>query len=172
MLYLCEREIGFDTAGLGFPAVDACRAIVLVTAGGLFGYHLNGNLNEGKKIAFAGFVNRNPAAFSKLKLFVASTQNLPFFHGEIRELAKMLGYKGTIYWNTLAPGSNYVHYDFHANGTCIITSRAWSDVNDNIPGNKGGYVAANRAIANGPTPLQMYTNVNVAGLAAIYPAAI
>ena len=49
MIYLCEREIGFDAAEIGFPSILGCRAIVIVTSGGLFGYHLNGNLNVNKK---------------------------------------------------------------------------------------------------------------------------
>jgi len=57
MIYLCEREIGFDAAEIGFPSVMGCRAIVLVTGGGLFGYHLNGALNPGKQAAFVAFVN-------------------------------------------------------------------------------------------------------------------
>src|SRR5690554_6151511 len=56
VIYLCEREIGFDAVEIGFPSVMGCRAIVLVTAGGLFGYHLNGNLNAMKQAAFVNFV--------------------------------------------------------------------------------------------------------------------
>ncbi len=59
MLYLSEREIGFDAAEIGFPSIDNCRAIVLVTAGGLFGYHLFGVLSQNKINTFVSFVNNH-----------------------------------------------------------------------------------------------------------------
>lgn len=39
MVYLNEHEVGFDTALVGFPSIQGCHAIVLVTAKGMFGYH-------------------------------------------------------------------------------------------------------------------------------------
>jgi len=170
MIYLCEREIGFDAAQIGFPSVAGCRAIVLVTSGGLFGYHLNGNLNEGKKIAFAGFVNGNPLGLTKRALYVASQGvGVPHYYGEIRALAATLGYGGTIHWANLGGPSAYANFVNNHNNTCIISWRTWSDPADNVAANKGGYAAANRAIANGAAPAHMYTNLNAAGLTVVYP---
>ena len=74
MIYPCEREIGFDGAEIGFPAVAGCRAVVLVTAGGLIGYHLNGNLSDTKKDAFVHFVTTNANGVAKRNLYAASKQ--------------------------------------------------------------------------------------------------
>ncbi len=43
MVYLNEREIGFDRERLGFPSVSGCRAVVFQTRHGLFGFHNLGN---------------------------------------------------------------------------------------------------------------------------------
>ena len=147
MIYLSEREIGFDAVEIGFPAGLGCRAIVLVTSGGLFGYHLNGNLNLTKKTALVNFITQHP-------------------QGNAR--------KALVYWGSLpAAGSVHAHFqDIHHN-TCTITSRAWSDPADNIPAYKAAYVAGpNRAIANGAANAQMFINVSTAGLKAVYPTTI
>jgi hypothetical protein len=74
MIYLCEREIGFDAAEIGFPSVLGGRAIVLVTGGGLFGCHLNGSLNAGKKAAFGNFVTGHAQGSApRMGLYAAST---------------------------------------------------------------------------------------------------
>lgn len=172
MIYLCEREIGFDAAEIGFPAVLGCRAIVLVTGGGLFGYHLNGNLNLNKKNAFVNFITTHAQGNAPKVLYAASTGNgLKQDHDELREIASDLAFTGPIYWGSLSVvGSVYVHFqDIHHN-TCSITSRAWSDAADNLPGNKAPYAAGpNRAIANGAANGQMFIRVNMAGLTATYP---
>jgi len=173
MIYLCEREIGFDAAGIGFPSVLGCRAVVLVTSGGLFGYHLNGNLSSVKKDAFINFIAQHPQGGLKRTLYAASAgAGLTQDHDELKGIAGTLGYTGPIYWGSLpTAGSVYVHFQDIQHNTCSITSRAWSDLVDNVPGNKAPYVAdLNRAIANGAANAQMYINVNTAGLKAVYPA--
>jgi len=173
VIYLCEDEIGYDAAEIGFPAVDGCRAVVLATSNGLFGYHIRGTLRENKKIAFAGFVNRNPLGITKKALYAASSQAGPVFYAEIRELARTLGYNGTIFWATLAANtSSYVNFVGVNHNTCIITSRAWNAPVDNVVGNKTPYVPANRATAIGAPRNEMFANVNPAGLTAVYPAPI
>lgn len=42
MLYLSEREMGFDSDAIGFPSIDGCLAVVYLTQNGLFGYHCYG----------------------------------------------------------------------------------------------------------------------------------
>ncbi|MFC4729746.1 hypothetical protein [Coralloluteibacterium thermophilus] len=175
MIYLCEREIGFDAVDIGFPSVDGCRAIVLVTAGGLFGYHLNGTLNANKRDAFVNFVTQHVYGKSLRTLYAASAgAGLPADHAELRDIATALNYNGAIYWGALPPGgSSYVHFQNINQNTCSITTRPWSDANDSVPGNKGNYVpGANRTMANGAAPGIMYTQVATAGLVACYPTAI
>ena len=180
MKYLCEREIAFDAAEIGFPAVDGCRAIVLVTAGGLFGYHLNGNLSDIKKNAFVQFINTHPQGNPRRNLYAASKQggNGPIqtiFHNELKALAAALCYAGTIYWADLSavPGvSSYVQFLGVDHSTCGITARTWNDPVDSVPANKAAYAAADRAVANGPANAQMYTNVDPAGLRGVYPTKV
>jgi hypothetical protein len=178
MVYLCEREIGFDAAAIGFPSIDGCRAIVLVTGGGLFGLHLNGSLSQIKKDALGHFVNAHAHGNPKRNLYVASRMGGNGLtpekcYSEIKEVALALGFNGSIYWADLTAitgGSLYVVFDNVGNNTCAITARPWSDHADHIPANQGPYAAANRAMANGGANAQMYINVNPAGLRAVYPA--
>lgn len=175
MIYLCEREIGFDAVELGFPSVLGCRAIVVVTAGGLFGYHLNGNLNPVKRAAFVNFITNHVNGNGRRMIYAASTgAGLAADHQELRDIATDLAYAGPIYWASLPPGGSvYVHYQDINHHTCSITSRTWVDLADNVPANKGPYVAgANRTIANGAANANMYTHVSTAGLVAIYPGQI
>lgn len=175
MIYLGEREIGFDTAKIGFPSVMGCRAIVVVTAGGLFGYHLNGALNPAKRAAFVNFILTHVNGNARRNLYVASVgAGLAADHQEIRDIATDLAYAGPIYWGSLPPGgSSYVHYQDINHNTCSITARTWVDLTDSVPANKGPYAAGpNRTVANGPANAQMYTHVDKAGLVAIYPSPI
>src|SRR5262245_26622674 len=107
MIYLCEREIGFDTTEIGFPSILGCRAIVLVTSSGLFGYHLNGNLNPTKKTALITFITQHPQLGLKKMLYAASAgAGLPQDYAELRDIAAALGYTGSIYWGSLTTGGS------------------------------------------------------------------
>lgn len=175
MIHLCEREIGFDPAEIGFPSVMGCRAIVYVTTGGLFGYHLNGNLSPVKQASLVNFINQHPNTGAGRMLYAASAGNgLPHDHLELGQIAAALNYGGPIYWASLpTAGSFYVHFQDISHSTCSITSRAWSDAVDNVPGNKANYVAGpDRAIANGAPNAEMFVNLGTAGLVAIYPTQI
>lgn len=175
MIQLCEREIGFDAAEIGFPSVLGCRAIVLVTNGGLFGYHLNGNLNLTKKTALVNFITKHAHGHARKTLYAASAgAGLKQDHDELRDIATALTFTGPIYWASLsAVGSVYAHFQDIDHNTCSITSRAWSDAADNVPVNKAAYVAgANRAMANGAQNANMFINVSTVGLTAVYPTRI
>ncbi len=175
MIHLCEREIGFDAVEIGFPSVMGCRAIVLVTTGGLFGYHLNGNLNPTKLAALVNFINQHAHAGAGRMLYAASAGNgLQQDHDELGQIAAELNYDGPIYWVNLPPaGSFYVHFQDINHNTCTITSRAWSDAMDNVAANKANYVVGpDRAIANGAPNAQMFVNLGTAGLTAVYPSQI
>lgn len=172
MIYLCEREIGFDSTDIGFPSVLGCRAIVLVTGGGLFGYHLNGSLNLNKRNAYVNFITGHPQGNAFKVMYAASTGNgLQKDHDELREIAADLGYTGSIYWASLSvAGSVYVHFQDINHNTCTITSRLWDDHADSVPVNKAPYAAGpNRAMANGVANTQMYINVSTTGLRSTYP---
>lgn len=177
MIYLLEREIGFDAAQVGFPSVAACRAIVAVTPVGLCGYHLNGALNDGKQTAFVNFVLARTPVGGLLNLYAAS-ESAPsnYDRSELSSIASDLGYTGKIYWATLpAAGSNYVEFLNVNNTTCGITARAWvrGAAHDEAPANKGPFVAGpNRVFANGAPTAQVYTNVATAGLKSVYPTAL
>jgi hypothetical protein len=95
-------------------------------------------------------------------------------HQELRDIATALGYNGSIYWASLpTAGSLYVHYHDINHNTCSITARTWSDPADNVPGNKGPYVAGpDRAIANGAPNANMFTHVDDNGLRAVYPTEV
>ncbi len=172
MTYLGEREIGFDAVEIGFPSILGCRAIVVVTAGGLFGYHLNGNLSTLKKNAFVNFITGHLQGNAPAMLYAASAgAGLAQDYQELRDIAADLVYGGPIYWASLpAAGSVFVHFQDINHTTCAITSRAWVDATDNVPGNKGPYVAGlNRTMANGAATTSMYTHVSTVGLRAVYP---
>jgi len=177
MIYLCEREMGFDAAAVGFPSVEGCRAVVVVTAGGLFGFHLNGTLSAAKRAAFVAFVTQHVHGVVIRRIYAASAgvgQEMAHAQQELRVLAGDLNYAGSIYWATLPPGgSSYVDYLDINHTSCVITARPWSEANDAVAGNRGPYVGgANRAMANGAPPSTMYTGVDQAGLVARYPVAI
>ena len=172
MIYLCEREIGFDAVEIGFPSVLGCRAIVLVTNNGLFGYHLNGNLSLAKRTALVNFITTHIHGNGFRTLYAASAgAGLAADHNELRDIAAALGYAGSIYWASLPPGGSvYVHFQDIDHNTCAITSRAWNDAVDNVPGNKAAYVAGpDRAVANGGANANMFINASTAGLRAVYP---
>ncbi|QDC09151.1 hypothetical protein FHY55_07805 [Oceanicola sp. D3] len=175
MIYLCEREIGFDDTEIGFPSVLGCRAVVAVTAGGLFGFHLNGSLNAGKKAALVGFINGHARGGALRALYAASTgPGLLADYAELRDIANDLHYTGPIYWASLPQaGSSYVNFHNINNTTCAITARAWDDAVDADDANRvPNVVGANRAMANGAANARVYNHVDPAGLKAVYPNAI
>jgi hypothetical protein len=142
---------------------------------GLFGYHLNGNLSVAKRTAFVNFITNHPNGAGRRRLYAASAgAGLAQDHQELRDIAAALGYTGAIHWASLpVGGSVYVHFQDIDHNTCSITSRAWNDAVDNVPGNKAPYVpGANRAVANGAANANMFVNVSTAGLKAVYPTTI
>lgn len=185
-IQLSEREIGYDVAAIGFPSIGGCRAIVLVTAGGLFGLHLSGTSTPQKEQNFVQFVTGHPqgGAAAKRNLYIAARvggnsqhTNAGECYAEIKRYAAALGYNGSIYWADLSNVngiSAYVCFDSVANSTCIISTRTWNDPADSVVGNKSPYAnGPDRAMALGGAPAQTYNNnLNVAGLSAIYPTKV
>jgi hypothetical protein len=184
-IQLSEREIGYDLSNIGFPSIGACRGIVLVTAGGLFGLPLNGTSTPQKEQNFVQFVAGHPqgGAAAKRNLYIASRvggdsqhRNAAECYAEIKGYAAALGYRGSIYWADLSSlgGSAYVYFDSVQNNTCVVSTRPWNDTVDRVPGNKSPYaVGANRAMALGGAPAQVYNNnLSQAGLQVIYPTQV
>jgi len=185
-IQLSEREIGFDPAAIGFPSIGGCRAIVLVTATGLFGLHLSGTSSAQKEQNFAQFVTGHPqgGAAAKRSLYIAARVGGNSQHtssgecyAEIKKYAAALGYNGPTYWADLSNVngiSAYVYFDGVGNNTCVISTRTWSDPADAVAGNKSAYaVGPDRAMALGGAPAQTYNNnLSVAGLTAIYPTKV
>lgn len=174
MIYLGEREIGFHATDIGFPSILGCRAVVLVTGSGLFGFHLNGALSTAKLNAFVNFITQHVHGNGRRMLYAASAETglaKQYAEAELKNIATALGYIGPVYWASLpAGGSAYVHFMNVNNTTCSITARTWNDAVDGVAANKGPYVAgADRAIANGAPNANMYVNVSTAGLRAVYP---
>lgn len=181
-MYLGEREIGFDASEIGFPSIGGCRAIVLVTGGGLFGFHLSGTRNQAKMNAFSQFVQGHPHGDPKRNLYIASRVGGNSQHtsaeecyAEIKDFAQTLGFKGTMYWvdlSNVGGASAYVEFRNVQNSTCVITARTWNDHVDGGQGNMENYVGTNRAMAIGSAPAKMFKSVDTAGLRAVYPTKV
>lgn len=174
MIYLCEQEMGFDTAAIGFPSIDNCRAIVLVTAGGLIGFHLMGTLAR-KKANFVSFVNTLGHAGAKRTLYIVSkltTHNATDFAAEATEIAAAINFTGPVYSADVSSAGLrgvYVVFDNVGNNTCVVSARNWDDPVDAVPGNQVPYVAVNRGTAIGSANATMYSTVSAVGLKAVYP---
>lgn len=178
MIYLCEREIGYDPQAIGFPSIDGCRAVVVLTAAGMFGFHLNGTLSTAKKNKFVQFISRHQRGGAGTAIYAASKDaRNRYYEQELRDIAQGVGYGGDIYWADLSSvdgRSAYVEMRLvPGNNTCIITARGWDDDVDSDDGNKGDYVdSGSRTIANGPPPARMYSAVDPSGLRSFYPTRI
>ena len=178
MIYLCEREIGYDPKCIGFPSIGGCRAVVVVTAGGIFGFHLNGSLNSGKKDKFSQFISGHNRGGAATAIYVACKEARSGRDvAEIKEIATAIGYTGDINWadlSSIEAGSAYVEIRLvPGNNTCIVAARAWDDGTDSADDNRGAYVdSGSRTIANGGNPTQMYTGVDTQGMRAFYPTKV
>ncbi|GAA5165750.1 hypothetical protein [Viridibacterium curvum] len=124
--YLCERQIGYSTSLLGFPNLADCMALVLQNDGGLFGMHLIGGDQGGKK--FAEWIGQHSGFIQDPKwnaMYVAGFFAKRYGTGqdgdlssEVAALAKALGYRGDVLcYDTVESGlptsttdSIYVHF--------------------------------------------------------------
>ncbi|HEY1895237.1 MAG TPA: hypothetical protein VGG62_03150 [Terracidiphilus sp.] len=149
MIYLAEREVGFDTERLGFPSIDACRAVVLLTRSGLFGFHNYGNANPKQDKTFAGtgywakaaewfasYIAGHPSQSAGIHLYFAARidggsytkpgKNLKQCGAEARVFAKALDYKGPISCADITTLTPSAYVEFRASGSsCIILARVW-----------------------------------------------
>lgn len=178
MIYLCERELGFDSDRIGFPSVCGCRAVVLLVPTGLFGFHLNGSLSEVKLAAFESFVRERTGGQAVKKLYAASAGNgSAVDHDELREIAERVGYTGVIKWASLpSAGSAYVYFRSVDRSSCRIKARPWKEATDSVAANKRarntGADGLSRGIANGAELPMVYHHLDATGLKRYRPHAI
>lgn len=169
MIYLCEREIGSDDVEIGFPSIDGCRAILLVSARSLYGLHLNGSLNDHKLDALTAFVN----GAAVRTLYAACNQNSGTRDiEEVARVAERFGCTDASYWLTTgySDSSAYIGFTLVPGNKCVIQARPWNEAADSAAANRRAYAAGpNRAMANGGAPGQMYHNLSRTGMTTYYP---
>ncbi|MEA2726149.1 MAG: hypothetical protein QOF70_624 [Acetobacteraceae bacterium] len=154
MLYLSEREVGWDPELIGFPSIGGCHAIVYVTSGGLFGFHNYGgsanNTWQDRAEAFANFVRSHDYNATGSRLYgVAfvlekrgySPPQVENWKGELKTFAAALGFTGKIRGFDLSStdisGSAYVEYR-KTNDKCAIFVSPWQTVLSSTGANVNG----------------------------------
>jgi hypothetical protein len=200
LIFLKEHEFGFHSSTLGFPSIDACRAVVLHTANGLFGWHQAGGayadrLNTyGNK--FASYIRAHRQALAPHRgLYVVTHVGVRGQYGggggtvagnaqsamehlrEIGAYAQAIGYTGKIRSFDLSHkwpnGSCYV--EFVANGsTCDVYATNWS-TNGHETANYDASRGADHQNGHGSSfvsPQRMFTKVNTTGKVKVEPATI
>lgn len=141
---LGERQFGFHATTLGFPSIETCMAIVLVTPGGLYGFHNFGGNNPiqfaDKANAFLNCVNQIvgggalPAASRLYGITHVSkrytdkanwTNELAAFAGRMNFTGRISGYNLDKFTKT---GSS-AYVEFRKNGTkCDAYVEDWDNV--------------------------------------------
>jgi hypothetical protein len=146
VLHLAEREVGFATDKIGFPSIDGCHAVVLVTANGLYGFH---NLGGSAQSAFAErsqsfekfvsqhFISRGTmlhlyGTCFRNKRCYAGADKLAGWKEEMQAYAAALGYRGTISGFDLekmnyGARSAYVEYR-KTNKECTVHCKPWNEM--------------------------------------------
>lgn len=177
---LLENHWGYDPAQLGFPSIAACRAVVLQTPTGLFGYHMSsGHTAAAARAAdFANYVtNHTPAApAAGTFLFVVTYTEKPVTGYGVDSLAEwkaealvfanaLVGFAGRRMGYSLSPAngahSSYVRF-LHNVGMAEIKTAAWDDHAAYIVrGNQGP--AANHGWRGQQLPRDLITAVNIPG---------
>jgi hypothetical protein len=146
MQYLMEMEAGYDTDRLGFPSIQGCHAIVLLTRDGIFGFHNAGGSGtdrfDERARLFAAYVRRHAGRKVKGTHLYGSTfvgNNQRGYSGNPREtwqlelgkFAGALGFRGPIGGCDLAQSitaqgaSAYVEYR-RVGQACLIFAKQWS----------------------------------------------
>jgi hypothetical protein len=190
-IFLKEHEFGFHPTVLGFPSIDACRAVVLQTANGLFGWHQAGGayadrLNTyGNKLA--SYIRAHRLGNSVgIVLYVVTHVGARGGYGgtpgtvagnaqqgrehlrEIAAYAQAIGFTGTIRSYDLSMrwpgGSCYVEFDVNGNG-CDVFANAWHTMGNETanfdPGRGDDH--KNGHGATFVNPKLMFTKVNTTG---------
>jgi len=147
MRYLMEHEAGHDTDRLGFPSIQGCHAIALLTQDALFGFHNAGGSGNDKfderARLFAGYVRRLSGRKIRGVHLYGSTfvgNNQRGYGGtnvaetwklELAKFAAALGFRGPISGCDLAqtitaPGASaYVEYR-KVGQACYVFAKQWT----------------------------------------------
>ena len=114
MIYLDERQVGFDATRIGFPSIDGCHAVALQTETGLFGIHCLGGERapegndmgwDSRALAFGTFYNGHPRKSNGVHLYSVcfrtgkrgyTPSQFDNWRKEMKAHAKKLGYKGPV----------------------------------------------------------------------------
>jgi len=147
MIFLDERQVGFDTHVIGYPSIDGCHAIAALTDNGLFGFHVLGGERKdsfaSRAGAFAAYIQQHHQNAGIRHLFGTcfrtskrgyTGNKRDGWKKEMKAYAKALKYKGPISGYDLDrepdwPGgdSAYVVYQRVNNGVRIFC-KPWSQV--------------------------------------------
>jgi len=102
--FLNERQVGFDTNHIGFPNLGDCMSLVMVDAGGLFGFHLTrGDLTNTPKFIEYIHDHRNYSG-DLLHMYSACFRSRRYSAGgglndwknEMTNIANKIKYKGPV----------------------------------------------------------------------------
>lgn len=146
MLYLAEREVGFDPEEIGFPSIDGCHAVVLCTENGLYGFHnLGGSAATSfaeRSQSFAAFVSQHFISRGtdqhlygtcfRNKRGYSGADKLAAWKDEMKAYAAALGYTGPVTGynldrNNYGAKSAFVLY--RKNGkACTIHCKPWNEM--------------------------------------------
>jgi len=190
-IFLKEHEFGFHPTVLGFPSIDACRAVVVQTANGLFGWHQASGAyadrfnTYGNK--FGSYIRGHRLASSVgLTMYVVTHVGVRGGYGgapgtaagnaqqgrehlaEIAAYAQAIGFKGTLRSYDLSTrwptGSCYVEFNVNGNG-CDVYANAWHTMGNETANFdvSRGHDHKNGHGASFADPKLMFTKVNTTG---------
>ena len=191
VIFLKEHEFGYDPNTLGFPSIDACRAVVLHTSNGLFGWHQASGAypdrfnTYGNKLASYIRGHRH-ASSTALGIYMVTHVGMRGGYGgisgtpagndqagrehlaEIAAYAQAIGFVGPIRSYDLSfkwPNCS-CYVEFTANGgTCDVHASAWSNTGNDTTNYDGsrGYNHKNGHGASFVNPKKKFTKVNTTG---------
>jgi hypothetical protein len=142
-VFLNERQVGFDTTRVGFPTLGDCMAFVMQNTGGLYGFHLMPG-DADKTAQFVQYVSSHigfTGAWSGMfgtchwQNRYANTNHRDCWEKEMKSIAKVLGYQGTVSGFNTGKGTgikhreaSYVEYRVAGGGICSIHYKRMSKV--------------------------------------------
>lgn len=114
-IYLNERQVGFDTATVGFPDIGDCMGLVIQVDGGLFGFHIMPR-EENKVAAFLQYFTGHLSTGAMRHLHgccrwtnrYGSTGTRTDWEAEMTDIAQRLGYHGPVSGFNAASGTKLV----------------------------------------------------------------
>ena len=146
MIWLAEREVGFDINAIGFPSIDGCHAVVLLTDTGMWGFHNFGGSGASsfaeRSQSFASFVSQHfltrgiakhlyGTAFHNKRGW-SGADKLAAWKDEMRAYAAALGYSGKVSGYNLDDtgyGAKSAYVEYRRNGkVCDVFCKAWPEM--------------------------------------------